>query len=287
MDRIEIAAPNGQRRSRYFARSTGTKFTAVANDDKSTTIDLFDEIGYFGTTARDFNNRVKDISGDIVLRINSPGGDVFDGVAIFNMLKAHKGNVRVEIVGIAASIASIIAMAGDERHMADNAMMMVHNSWTLAVGNKSDLSDTAELLGKIDDSMARTYATATGLGVRSIKQMMDDETWLTGKEAKEHGFATDILKPSELVTASAKFDLSVYENVPKSLQWPEDTFNDPETDEDFVKVLMRGAENRTRTQAKALIKAIKAGKTSLNDTMPGAGDVKLEGLLEALKAFRS
>lgn len=283
MDRIDVSAPEGNRRNRFFARAVGTKF-AAATTENSTTIDLFDEIGFWGVRAKDFNLRLKD-AGDIVLRVNSPGGDVFDGVAIYNMLKAHKGNVRVEVLGIAASIASIIAMAGTERAIADNAMMMIHNSWTLAVGNKADLIDTAELLGKIDDSMARTYATATGLGVRSVKQMMDNETWLTGKEAKEQGFATEILKPADM-QAVAKFDLSVFGNVPKSLVWDDDVFDNPESEEDIEKLLMRDA-GRTRSQARSLIKEIRAGKTSVSEAMPGAGEVRLEGLFAALKALKA
>lgn len=284
MDRINVGAmPQGGQRDRFFARSVGTAFNASLNAD-ATEIDLYDEIGVWGVTARDFRNKLKDTSGDIKLRINSPGGSVTDGIAIYNDLLAHKGNVRVEITGVAASIASIIAMAGKEIAIADNAFLMIHNAWTVAIGNKEDFADLVTVLGKIDDSMARTYASRTGTGVRTIKQMMDDETWMTGKEAKEAGFATEILKPAE---AQAKFDLSVFAQVPDALRFDDEVFANAETDEDFVKVLMRGAENRTRTQAKALIKAIKAGKTSLNDTMPGAGELKLEGLVEALKAFRS
>lgn len=284
MDRIDVGTmPKGGRRDRFFARSVGTVFQAKLSGD-ATEIDLYDEIGAWGITARDFRNKLKDTSGDITLRINSPGGSVMDGIAIYNDLLAHKGNVRVEITGVAASIASIIAMAGKEIAIADNAFLMIHNAFIEAIGNKEELSDLVTVLSKIDDSMARTYASRTGAGIRTIKQMMDDETWFTGKEAKEAGFATEILKPAE---AQAKFDLSVFAQVPDALRFDDEVFANAETDEDFVKVLMRGAENRTRTQAKALIKAIKAGKTSLNDTMPGAGDVKLEGLLKALKAFLS
>jgi hypothetical protein len=192
--------------------------------------------------------------------------------------------VRVDVTGVAASIASIIAMAGKEIAIADNAFFMIHNAWTGAIGNKEDFTDVAAVLAKIDDSMARTYASRTGTGVRTIKQMMDDETWMTGKEAKEAGFATEILKPVE---AQAKFDLSVFAQVPEALRFDDGVFANAETDEDFVKVLMRGAENRSRTQAKALIKAIKAGKTSLSEAMPGAGEVKLDGLFAALKALKA
>ncbi|MGQ3296019.1 MAG: head maturation protease, ClpP-related, partial [Shinella sp.] len=179
MDKIDVGAPlSGERRDRFFARAVGTKFDAKV-EDGGTVIDLYDEIGYWGTDARSFRSRLKDAKGDITLRINSPGGDVFDGIAIYNDLLAYDGKVRVEVVGLAASIASIIAMAGDEIVIADNAMFMVHNAWTIAVGNRHDFGDTAATLAKIDDALARTYAARTTSGIRAIKQMMDDETWMT------------------------------------------------------------------------------------------------------------
>src|SRR4051812_40894455 len=114
MDRIDFGSmPQGGQRDRFFARSVGTNFDASLNG-AATEIDLYDEIGVWGVTARDFRNKLKDTTGNIVLRINSPGGSVTDGVAIYNDLLAHKGDVRVEITGVAASIASIIAMAGSE-----------------------------------------------------------------------------------------------------------------------------------------------------------------------------
>src|SRR5690606_33646296 len=123
MDLIEIEAPKGERRGPFFARSRGTVFDVRAAADKKapvTEIDLYDEIGFWGVNAKEFRARLKD-AGDVVLRINSPGGDVFDGLAIYNDLLQHPGNVRVEITGLAASIASIIAMAGDEVVIAPNA----------------------------------------------------------------------------------------------------------------------------------------------------------------------
>lgn len=280
MDRIEIDMLGFNQRDRFFARSVGTKFSASLSGD-ATEIDLYDEIGGWGVTARDFRNRLKDASGDIVLRVNSPGGSITDGVAIYNDLLAHKGKVRVEITGVAASIASIIAMAGEEIAIAENAFMMIHNGWGLTVGNKQDHMDAVTVLTKMDDAMARTYATKAKTGIRTIKQMMDDETWMGGKEAKELGFATEILKP---IDAQAKFDMTVFEQLPDELRFDDEVFAKAETDEDFVKILMRDA-GYTRSQAKAFNAALKAGKTSISKTMPGAGEVNLDKLLEALKAL--
>lgn len=281
-DRIEISSSVGGRRDRFFARAAGTQFRALAPSDGRTEIDLFDEIGFWGVTAKDFREKIKAASGDIVLKINSPGGDVFDGIAIYNELIGYAGRVRVEIVGMAASAASIVAMAGDEIAMADNAFMMIHNAWVLAIGNRHDLSDAASVLAKIDGALAKTYATRTGLGVRTIGKMMDDETWMTGAEAKESGFATELLQPADKDAVSAKFDLSVYANAPQALQWSDAALVRPETEEDIEKVLMRDA-GHTRSQARALIREIRAGKTSTNTAMPGAGAVELGELALALQ----
>jgi ATP-dependent Clp protease protease subunit len=282
MDKIEIGAPKGDRRDRFFARSVGTKF-AAKTDDGATQIDLYDEIGFWGVTAKGFRSRLKDATGDIVLRINSPGGDVFDGIAIYNDLLAYEGKVKVEVVGVAASIASIIAMAGDEVVIAPNAFFMIHNAWTIGVGNRHDMTDIATTLGKIDEAMARTYAAQTTSGIRSIKQMMDDETWLDAKESVEAGFATSIL-PAADSGAKAKFDLSVFSNPPKALVWDEDDAI-PETEEDVEKLLMRDA-GKTRSQARALIRDIRAGTRATPEVTPGADVVDLTPIAEALKAAR-
>ncbi|MCW0235270.1 MAG: Clp protease ClpP [Ferrovibrio sp.] len=284
MDKIDIAAPAGERRERFFARAVGTKFAAKAGE-AITEIELYDEIGYWGVTAKGFRARLKETTGDIVLKINSPGGDVFDGIAIYNDLLAYDGKVRVEVTGMAASIASIIAMAGDEVILAENAFLMIHNAWTIAVGNRHDFGDTAAVLAKIDDALARTYAARTKSGIREIKRMMDDETWMTAKEAVESGFATSVA--AHVVTPSAMFDLSVYAHAPKALCWDEETADEYDTEEDIEKVLMRDA-GRTRTQARSLIKDIRAGTTtSKPEVKPGADDVDLTALAAALSRARA
>lgn len=247
MNRIDIDAPANTRREKFFARSVGTKFAVNASAIAPTEIEVYDEIGFWGVNAKDFRSKLKG-AGDVVLKINSPGGSVFDGIAIYNDLKAHNGNVRVEITGIAASIASIIAMAGDEIAIAENGMMMIHNAWTVAVGNASELQEQAEILSKIDGSLALTYASRKGTpGVRAIKQMMADETWMTGKEAKANGFATEILTASDK-TSQAKFDLSVFTNAPKSLEY----------DEEGVERTVRDAERALRDAGWSRTEARKA-----------------------------
>lgn len=278
MDRIDIAAPKGERRTRFFARSVGTAFAATTPSVNTTQIDLFDEIGFYGVTAKDFNARLRD-AGDVVLRINSGGGDVFDGVAIYNSLKAHTGNVRVEIVGIAASIASIIAMAGNEVAIAANAMIMIHNAWTIAAGNKDELVEQANVLGKIDNALALTYASKKGTpGIRTIKQMMTDESWFSGKEAIENGFATELLGATDNLT-QAKFDLSVFENTPESLAY---------SDEDVARTV-RDAERALRDAGWSRSEARKmVSQREDNQRDAGTEDsIKMDELLSVFRNWQS
>lgn len=282
MDMADFSALAGERRDRFFARSVGTDFSAKADDDGTLAIDLYDEIGYWGTTAKAFRAVLKQATGDIKLRVNSPGGDVMDGMAIYADLEAHKKaghKVSVEISGIAASIASIIAMAGTEIVMAPGAFMMVHNAWTIGVGNRHDFADVAATLTKIDDVLAHTYASRTKGGIRSIKQMMDDETWLTAKEALAQGFATSIEDSADSGT-KAKYDLSVFHTVPKALLW-----NDDGADEDIVptkrdveRALTRDA-GWSRTKARA---ATRTPDTSTPELKRDADVVDLTPIAAAL-----
>jgi len=216
--RTQIRLPSSQRPSgqkqRLFARASGAAFDTHTSGS-ATVIEFYDEVGAYGISAKAFAEQLKAVRGDIVLRINSPGGDVFEGTAIANLLAAHPGNVRVEIVGIAASIASIIAMSGDEIAIAENAYLMIHNSWSLTVGNRHDHADTEELLTQIDQTLAATYAARTGLSPAACAGMMDDETWLVGGDAKAKGFATELMGEMKI---GARFDLSIYGRAPESLR---------------------------------------------------------------------
>lgn len=155
---------------------------------------IYDDIGegFFGggVTALSVKSQLDKLSGDIKVRINSPGGDVFDGFAIHNLLKDYDGQVDVVVDGLAASAASVIAMAGDTITMADNALMMIHDPWTIALGSSEDMSKTAELLDKIKGSIITTYQSQTSLDEDEISGMMRDETWFNTEEAIEKGFAT-------------------------------------------------------------------------------------------------
>jgi len=143
-----------------------------------------------GISAASIKSQLDSMEGDIKIRINSPGGDVFDGFAIYNLINSHEGKKTVYIDGLAASAASIVAMAGDEIVMADNALMMIHDPWTMSLGNSADMRDTADLLDKVKGSILTVYDKKSSMTPEEISDLMTKETWFTAKEAIDAGFAT-------------------------------------------------------------------------------------------------
>ena len=175
------------------------------NRKSDDTIEITDDIGGFGVSAKSFLNDMRAVKGDTInLSINSPGGDVFAGVAIYNALRGSGKKVNVKVLGIAASAASLIAMAGDEIEMPENAMMMIHNPWSFAMGDADELRATADVLDKIGNSLVGTYAARTGKDEAEIKALLDAETWMSAQEAVEMGFAT---KVTPALQVRASFDL--------------------------------------------------------------------------------
>lgn len=157
-------------------------------------------------------------AGDLSVRINSPGGSVFDGFAIYNLIKQYKGTVTVYVDGLAASAASVVAMAGEKIIMADNALMMIHDPWAMSMGTAEEMRQTASLLDKIKDSIVGTYVSRTGLDAADVAAMMEAETWMNVAEAKEKGFATDSVDGGQSVSNLAK---PWIKNAPKPDQIPD------------------------------------------------------------------
>ena len=184
-----------------------------------TEISIFDEIGMYGISAKQFISDLKAIPANdkIVLKIHSPGGEVFDGNAIFNALQ-RRGNVEVQIEGLAASMATVISLAGMPVKMAENGFYMIHNPWGVAMGDAAELRDQAELLDKIRSNMVGAYAAKSGQDPEQIQEWMDAETWFTAAEALAAGFIDEITDTLSLAASSNKFArMAKFKNAPANL----------------------------------------------------------------------
>jgi len=172
---------------------------------------IFDEIGTYGVTAQDFISEIKGLKDmPINLRINSLGGDVFDGMAMYNVIKRREAKTTVYIEGIAASIATIIALGADEVIMAENSLFMIHNAWGGTSGEAKDMRKTAETLDKITSELTDIYVKKTGLSYDTLAEMMDEESWLNADEAFALGFIDTI---SDSIKVAAKYDVSKFKNI--------------------------------------------------------------------------
>ncbi|CYU70844.1 head maturation protease, ClpP-related [Streptococcus suis] len=174
------------------------KFWNFTEDDSGRILRIEGQIAdetWFGdeVTPQVFKNDLHAGNGDITLWINSPGGDVFAAAQIYNMLMDYKGDVHVVIDGLAASAASVIAMAGTTVSMSPVAMMMIHNPWTVAQGEAKDMQKVIEMLGEIKESIINAYELRTGLSRTKLSHLMDSESWFNAKKAVELGFADKIL----------------------------------------------------------------------------------------------
>lgn len=169
----------------------------IKAQDGRAVVRIYDEISLWGVTAEDF---AADIAGldatELEVQINSPGGDVFDGVAIYNALRTHDAQVTTRVDGLAASAASVIVQAGDRRVMVSGSQMMVHEAWGIAIGPASEMREFADLLDKQSDNLAAIYAARSGRPVDEIRGEMAEETWLTADEAVESGYADDVFEPA-------------------------------------------------------------------------------------------
>ena len=177
---------------------------------------IYDEIGAYGVSAKGFLAELGALpnAAPIDLRLNSPGGSVFDAVAIHNALKRHEGTVTVWIDGIAASAASYVAMAGDEIVMPENAFLMIHDPAGLVMGTAEDMRAMAEALDKVKGSLLRGYAARSGKPEEEISALMAAETWFDAQDALDLGLATRLAEP---VRMAATFDIARFRNAPPEL----------------------------------------------------------------------
>ena len=171
---------------------------------------IYDEIGNFGVDAKSFINEIKQIPNDtsVLLRINSPGGSVIDGLAIYDAISRMPQKVTARIEGIAASMASVIALAADEVIMSENSLYMIHNVWGGEVGDSDDLRKAADLMDKMGERLINIYVSKTGQSEEQIRSWMDEETWFNSLEAQEAGFINLVEEPIKM---AAMFDIKKYD----------------------------------------------------------------------------
>lgn len=216
------AAPSDRLKARVgkMPQACGERFqgelkAAYLGDDR--TINVYgsigedwgwDESGYglvmTGTTVQQIDTYLSKMgAGPVTINVNSPGGDMFEGLAIYNLLREHQGEVTVNIVGTAASAASIIAMAGDSIRMGKASFLMIHNTWTSYSGNRHDFAKMADAMLPFDQAMARIYSDRTGIAEDAVMALMDGETWIDGAKAIADGFADALMGEDDAATLQA------------------------------------------------------------------------------------
>lgn len=246
----------------------------AAEADNSATISIYDVIGEDfwgdGMTAKRVGGALRAIGAkDVTVNINSPGGDFFEGVAIYNLLREHPAKVTVRVMGLAASAASVIAMAGDEILIGDGAFLMIHNAWAVAIGNRHDMRSAADQLEPFDGAMADLYAARSGADRAQVVAMMDKETWLGSSQAVEDGFADGLIDRAELVT------------------------DEPKTGNKKAMAMMEAAmakAGHSRSTRREAFKALFSGTPSAAEpTTPRAGDdlADIRRLTETLASLKS
>lgn len=198
---------------------------------------------------------------EINLHINSLGGDVIEGIAMFNLLKQHQATVNVYIDGFACSIASVIAMAGDKVYMPKNAMMMIHNCWTYTEGNAKELRKTADDLDKIMQSSIESYMSKINISEEELRELLDNETWLTAQECFDMGFADELLPISEDIEQSASKSIMdlVKENESLKMQIKQDSNKKP-IDEIVEEAIEKFADRLEKSSNELLEEVLKGNQ---------------------------
>lgn len=203
---------------------------------------------------------------DVDIHMNSPGGDMFEGTAIYNRLLQYPGEVTVKVFGLAASAASVIAMAGDEILMGPASFLMIHNCWVVAAGNRNDFRETADFLEPFDAAMAAVYADRTGLDVAEIAALMDAETYIGALDAVAKGFADGIMGAEAETVDETAGASAMAGNAVRKME-------------------LNLCRSMTRAQARELIAKVKGTPgAALSDATPGAGDLSWLGAAAELTA---
>lgn len=266
-DRSVSALTKSNVLDRWAEDAAGVRAVAVGDN----VITMFDVVGedYWsggGITAKKVAAQLRAI-GDrpVEIHVNSPGGDMFEGIAVYNVLREHPQEITVKIMGMAASAASVIAMAGDKIEIGAASFIMIHNCWVVAMGNRHDMQETADWLAPFDQAMVDVYAHRTGADAKQIAKWMDAETFMSGTVAIERGFADELL-PADQVQTDEKAKAE-----------------DRGINELRALELTLVSAGHSRTEARARINKIKGTPgAAIEPTTPGAGDPELAGLFAGL-----
>ena len=200
-------------RSRLFNLVSGVPRFEVLNQAGTAQVYLYDEISWFGITAADFVAEFASLSGqDVDLHVNSPGGDVYEGLAMLNTIRAHTGRVTAYVDGVAASAASFLIMGAAEVVMAPNSELMIHDAWGLCLGNSADMRDTADRLDKVSDNIADIYARKSGGTAEQWREHMRAELWMSHDEAVTYGLADRVGSATSDSTEPLAYDLAKLRN---------------------------------------------------------------------------
>lgn len=203
-------------------RGKGAGLRSEANGTDWTTLYVYDVIdSWWGVSAAEFARELNAITTpNIALRINSPGGDVFEARAMMTALNDHPANIVAKIDGLAASAATALTLACDSVEIAEGGFYMIHQAWTFAMGNADDLTATAALLGKIDDVLVDGYVAKSSKTAEEVRALMKAETWFTAQEAVDAGFADSIMATKAKSAEARAFNLAAFANAPKALTAP-------------------------------------------------------------------
>lgn len=187
-------------------------------DDAPAEIYLYDEIGWWGTSASDFVRQLAGLdASEITVFISSKGGDVFDGIAIYNALRTHKAKITTQVDSMAASIAAVIVQAGDHRIMLTGSQMMIHEATGFEKGSADDMRKQADVLDKQSDIIAGIYAERSVIGAKKFRNLMNVETWMNAEETVTQGLADEVVKP----TASKADAILPDKEIDNELDWTE------------------------------------------------------------------
>lgn len=219
-------------------------FEVRAAADGAAEILLYDEIGWFGVTAKAFVEQLAAIDAKrINLRINSPGGDVFDGMAMFQALLRHPAAITASVDGLAASAASVVMLAAGTVEIAETGMVMVHKPWGIGLGDDEEIEALAKLLRQMNGQIAGVYMARTGNDTDTVEKWMAAETWFTGAEAVEAGFAQTLLEtPKREAKALTRWDLRAYRNAPAAAPDPQNPDAPPPVGRQHLGSLKRDRE---------------------------------------------